>query len=101
MGKDIAVDRESEDIFFISNSNNITYINLASRVSAVVINNPSPGTSYFYGYNYDYINKKHYVCDAKNFTNNGSLYIYNENGTLVENTFPTGIAPRRVVFKID
>ena len=100
MGKDIAVDTESEDIFFISISNNITVINLASRVSVVVINNPNPGTCFFYGYNYDYINKKHYVCDARSFTTNGSLYIYDENGTL-ENTFTTGVSPRRVVFKID
>ena len=99
MGKDIAVDTESDDIFFISNSNNIISINLVSRVSAVVINKPS-GTSFFYGYNYDYINKKHYVCDAKNFTTNGSLYIYNESGAL-ENTYTTGVSPRRVVFKID
>lgn len=99
MGKDIAVDTESDNIFFISNSNNITYINLASRVSAVVITKPS-GASFFYGYNYDYINKKHYVCDAKSFIIKGSLYIYNESGN-PENTFETGICPRRVVFKID
>jgi len=100
MGKDIAVDTESSDIFFISNSNNITYINIASRVSAVVISNSNPGVSFFYGYNYDYMNRKHYVCDAKSFIINGSLNIYNENGIL-ESTFTTGVSPRRVVFKID
>jgi YVTN family beta-propeller protein len=100
MGKDIAVDNGSNEIYFISGSNNITKIDIASRVSVVVIANPNPASTFFYGYNFDLSNKKHYVCDARNFTVSGSLYIYDENGTL-EQTFTTGIAPRRVVFKID
>ncbi len=99
-GKDIAVDSESDDIFFISNSNNITKINLVSRVSSILLANPSPASVLFYGYNYESVNKKHYVCDAKNFAVAGSLNIYNEIGAL-EKIYTTGIAPRRIVFKID
>ena len=98
--KDIAVDSKSDDIFFISNSNNITKINLVSRVSFSIITNPNPSSTLFYGYNYESVNKKHYVCDAKNFTVTGSLNIYNEIGAL-ERIDATGIAPRRIVFKID
>lgn len=99
--KDIGVDSKSDDIFFISNSNNITKINLVSRVSFSIITNPSPSSSLFYGYNYESVNKKHYVCDAKNFTIAGNLNIYNEIGALEKIIYTIGIAPRRIVFKID
>ena len=100
-GKDIAVDSDSDDIFFISISNNISKINLVNKVSSKLISNPSPSSSLFYGYNYESVNKKHYVCDAKNFTVAGSLYIYNEIGAMEKIIYTIGIAPRRIVFKIN
>jgi len=54
--------------------------------------------NYFYGYGFDFINKKHYVLDAKSFIVNGSLSIFSENGSL-ESSYTTGNVPRRVLFK--
>lgn len=85
-------------LYYISGNNNIEMLNTSTRAVTTVITNPAPGTAYFYGYSYDNVDGKHYVLDAKNFTNNGSLYLYNGAGTL-EKTFTTGIGPRRVVFK--
>jgi len=84
-------------IYFISGSNNIDRLDPIDRSVTTIITNPG-GSSYFYGYGYDDINMRHYVLDAKNFTVDGSLYIYLQNGTL-EKTFTTGVGPRRVVFK--
>lgn len=95
--KDIAVDTESDNIYFISYVNNIVRLNLSTRAVDLFIPNSVSG-SFFYGYNYDSKNKRHYIADAKNFTNNGSLYIYDNNGNLLNN-FTTGVAPRRILIK--
>jgi YVTN family beta-propeller protein len=84
-------------IYFISGSNNIDRLDLSDGSVTTVITNPGGG-SYFYGYAYDNVNMRHYVLDAKNFTIDGSLYIYSQSGSL-EKTFTTGVGPRRVVFK--
>ena len=84
-------------IYFISGANNIDRLNLADRTVNTVIFN-SGNQMYIYGYNFDIINQKHYVLDAKNFQVNGSLQIYSQSGAL-EKTFTTGVGPRRVVFK--
>jgi len=96
--KDIAVDKNSNDIYFITNTNDIAKLNLSSRVNSQFIANTNPGPVFFYGYNFDSKNKKHYVADVKDFLTSGSVYIYNENGTIIR-TFSTGIGPRRIVVK--
>ncbi|CAN5609455.1 hypothetical protein BH10BAC5_BH10BAC5_22370 [soil metagenome] len=95
--KDICVDKNSSYIYYINANNNIGRLNLSTRISDEFILNPNPASSFFYGYNFDYTNNKHFILDAKNFTVSGSLYIYSQTGTL-ENTFTTGVAPRRIVF---
>lgn len=85
-------------IYFISGSNNIDKLDLSTRIVSTFITNPGV-PSFFYGYNIDVINGKHYVLDAKNFSVDGNLFIYNTSGS-IEKTFSTGgVAPRRVVFK--
>ncbi|MEO8209024.1 MAG: YncE family protein [bacterium] len=97
--KDIAVDANTDNIYFISAVNNIVRLNLTTRLPEIFIANTS-SSSYFYGYNFDSENQKHYIADAKNFVTNGSFYIYDYNGTLI-NTFETGLAPRRILIKTD
>jgi YVTN family beta-propeller protein len=86
-------------VYYISASNNIDKLDLATRNVSTVVTNPSPGTSYYYGYNLDIINMKHYVLDAANFQVNGQLLIYSSSGTL-EKSFNTGVGPRRIIFKM-
>src|SRR4030095_7673219 len=88
---------EDGAIYFISGSNNIDKLDLTTRTVTTFITNPG-SSAYFYGYNYDNVNKKHYVLDAKTFTVDGSLYIYSQSGIL-EKTFVAGVGPRRVYFK--
>jgi len=95
--RDLSVDKNSNNVYFINYFNDIIKLDLVTRVSSVLIANPNPAASYFYGYNFDYTNNKHFVLDAKNFLVSGSLYIYSLTGTL-EQTFATGVAPRRVIF---
>lgn len=95
--KDIAVDANSNNIYFISAVNNIVKLNLATKTPEIFIANTDP-SSYFYGYNFDSQNQRHYIADAKNFTNNGNLYVYDGNGALL-NTLTTGAAPRRILIK--
>jgi len=97
VSKDISVDFGSNKIYYISYNGNIVETDLVTRQSAVIITG-APGTNYYYGYNYDYHAKKHYVLDAKSFMVNGSLNVHNSFGALI-NTYETGTAPRRVVFK--
>ncbi|MBX7045271.1 MAG: T9SS type A sorting domain-containing protein [Ignavibacteria bacterium] len=95
--KDISVDKNSDNVYYIDYSNNISRLNLSTGSENTFINNPATSFIYFYGYNYDYSNNKHFICDAKNFTVSGSLFIYGGTGNL-EQSFTTGIAPRRVIF---
>jgi len=97
--KDIAVDKNSDNVYFIDYANNISCLNLVTRQVSTFITNPSPASSFFYGYNYDYTNNKHFVLDAKNFIVSGSLYIYGPAGNL-QQTFAAGVAPRRVIFDV-
>ena len=69
---------------------------MSTKTFTTIINANTGST--FYGYGFDSDDKKHYVLDAKNFTVDGSLYIYDINNSL-QRTFATGINPRRVVFK--
>jgi len=95
--KDISVDKNSDNIYYINNQNNIEKLNLTTRQATIFITNSSPLSSFFYGYNFDYTNNKHFVTDAKNFIVSGSLYIYGGTGNL-EQTFTVGTAPRRIIF---
>ncbi|HRE42031.1 MAG TPA: T9SS type A sorting domain-containing protein [Ignavibacteria bacterium] len=96
---DLTADRNSNDVYYINYFNGISKLNLISKQVTDIINNPDPANVYFYGYNYDYSMNKHYVADAKSFVVNGALRIYNSAG-VQENSFATGIAPRRIVFNV-
>lgn len=95
-GKEIAVDKESSNIYFISGNGNIVRLNQQNKFTEIVIQ--APVTSLYYGYNFDWRNRKHYVLDARNFVSPGRMEIFSIGGTL-ERTLTTGISPRRVIFK--
>lgn len=97
-GKDISVDYGSNNIFFISNSNNIRGLNLSTKTISTIVNNPNPSIVSFNGYAFDYKNNIHYVVNAASYTVNGFLYIYNPYGELL-NTYQTGFVPRRILVK--
>ena len=97
VAKDISVDNNSSYVYYLNYNNNVGRLNLATRVSDEFILNPGPSATFFYGYNFDYTHNKHFITDAKNFSVSGSLYIYNQAG-VYEQTFTTGIAPRRIIF---
>lgn len=96
-GKDISVDKNSDNIFFISYLNDVVRYNLTNGNTSVVRSSVYPN-NYYYGYAYDYSTKQHFVLDAKNFSVNGTLSIldsvYNETAT-----YQLSIAPRRILFK--
>lgn len=96
-GKDIAVDKNSNDIYFISYLNDIVKLNLTNRQSQLIFSSVYPN-NFYYGYNFDFISKKHFVLDAKNFVVEGSFYILDSTYSIT-NTFTTGIAPRRILLK--
>ncbi len=95
--RDISVDKYSNNIYYINYNNGISKLDLSSGQVVDVINNSNPAGVYYYGYNYDFISGKHYLLDAKNFTVSGSLNVFSPSGNL-EQSFATGIAPRRIVF---
>lgn len=88
----------SDDVYFISFSNNIMKLNLSNRSVNNVISNPNLSANFFYGYNFDWVNRKHYIANAFTFTTYGKLQRYSYSGN-PETVFDTGIAPRRIVFK--
>jgi len=96
--KDIAVDRNNNTIYFISFFNNIAKYDMVTRAQSVFINNFNTSDNFYYGYNYDSKNRKHYIANAKNFLVNGSIIVYDANGNITR-TYTTGIAPRRIVIK--
>ncbi len=93
--KDFSVDKLSKDVYFIGSSGDIVRLNLETKTFTKFIAAPT-GTSFIYGYTYDYINTVHYVLDAKNFTTSGSFSIYGASGSLIK-SFATGLVPRRLV----
>jgi hypothetical protein len=95
--KDIIPDKVSNNIYFISYDNDIVKYDLVSRDITSIVPSIFPN-NFYYGYNYDYLNKRHYVLDAKDFVVSGELAIYDSTGTFVDN-FITGVAPRRVLLK--
>lgn len=97
-GKDLSVDVQSDNAYFISNANNIVRLNLTDKTNITIIQNQNPAVSFFYGYSFDYKNRKHYICDARNFLTNGYFMVLNFDNYLEKN-FSTGISPRRIVLK--
>lgn len=95
-GKDIFVDKNSSNIYFLGSSGEVVSLNLETKETSLVIG--TDDLVYAYGYGYDYVNNTHYRLDAKDFAANGSLVIYDSEGNVL-NTYETSIAPRRVVFK--
>lgn len=95
---DISADNLNNNIYFISYSNHIVKLDLATKSYVTLIENNNPNSDFFYGYSFDIVRRKHYVSNARNFTNNGSLGIYDYNGNLVR-VHETGIAPRRLIVK--
>jgi len=96
-GKDIVVDKNSSEIFFIANTNDIVKHNLTTGNNSVILASVYPN-NYYYGYNYDYTKKNHYVADAKNFSVAGTLIILDSSGVKISD-YETGIAPRKILFK--
>jgi len=91
--KDFSADRNSNDVYFIGNEGDIIKLNMDTKQFSKIITKPAVN-SFIYGYVFDYINKKHYLADAKDFMSLGSMFVYNENGNLLKQ-FETGISPRR------
>jgi YVTN family beta-propeller protein len=96
-GKDISVDKNSSNLYFIANSNDIVKYNTSDSSAQIIAASVYPA-NYYYGYAFDYVSRKHYILDAKSFTVNGSLVISDTLGNTVQ-TFTTCIGPRRVMFK--
>jgi hypothetical protein len=96
-GKDISVDKNSNNVFFISYLNDIVKYDLTNGNTSVVLSSVYPN-NFYYGYAFDYTSKKHFVLDAKNFTVEGTLSVLDSSYNLLS-THQTGIAPRRILFK--
>jgi len=95
--RDMSVDRFTGNVYYLNYNNGVSKLNLSNGQVDNIINNSNPSGIYYYGYNYDHFANKHYLLDAKNFTVSGSLNIFGSSGSL-EQSFATGIAPRRIVF---
>ncbi len=94
-GKDLSIDKNSNNVYFKGSTNDIIELNMANdEVKSVV---SDAGIALTYGYGFDYLNQNHYILDAKDFASNGSLTVYASDGSL-QNTYETSFAPRRVVF---
>ncbi|AFH50004.1 5'-Nucleotidase domain protein [Ignavibacterium album JCM 16511] len=96
-GKDISLDKNGNDLYFISYLNDIVKYNPNTNTSSLVLSSVYPN-NYYYGYSFEPVSKKHFVLDAKNFTVNGSLSILDSSYNLIS-SYTTSIAPRRIEFK--
>jgi YVTN family beta-propeller protein len=92
--RDISIDKTSNDLYFISYANTICKLNLISRASETIINNPSPANICYYGYVFDSKRRNHYVANARAFTSDGLVHKYDIYGTMLASYY-TGYAPRR------
>jgi YVTN family beta-propeller protein len=92
--RDISVDKISNDIYFITYANTIAKLNLITRASETMINNPSPANICYYGYVFDSKRRNHYVANARAFTSDGLVHKYDIYGTMLASYY-TGYAPRR------
>lgn len=97
--KDINVDYNSDNLYFISDYSVIIQLNLSTKVSTIIIKSTVANPlTYINGYAFDVKNRKHYIADAKDFYNYGYLYKYNTAGQ-IEQGFQTGIAPGRILVR--
>lgn len=93
--KDISIDKNSDDIFFINYLNEVAKLNLVTRNSETVIQNPNPSVNKFYGYIFDSKRRNHFVANALNFAVRGYVQKFDIFGSFPPVSFQTGIAPRR------
>jgi len=96
--RDISVDKNSSDVYFISYNNNIVKLDLINRTNSIFIQNINPSVVYFYGYLFDSRFKRHYVADARNFNSEGYLHIFDRYTGLLK-SHVCGIAPRRIILR--
>ncbi len=96
-GSCINADTDGKKFYFLTYFNNLVEYNLQTSTVTEIVN-PEYGANYFYGYNYDNVNKMHYVLDAKDFASDGAVYVFDASGVL-KNSYTASIAPKRVVFK--
>lgn len=96
-GKDISVDKNSNKIYFIANTNDIVEYDLNTRTANLILASQAQN-NFYYGYGFDFLHRRHYVLDAKNFAVNGTLSVLSSTGSLI-NSYTTRIAPRRVAFE--
>lgn len=97
--KDINVDYNSNNVYFISNNNSIVQLDVSSKAFTTIITSTVANPlSYVNGYAFDVKNRKHYLADAKDFNSNGYLYKYN-SASRIESGYQTGIAPRRILIR--
>jgi len=96
--RDIRVDPNNDNIYFLCYTNNVVKLNLSTKQSELFITNQNAATEIWTGYNFDAVNGKHYVANAKDFVTSGSLIVFDLNGNMT-GTFATGISPRRIVVK--
>ena len=96
--KDLSYDAANGFLYYISKTNDIVRLNLQTGDYYKLIPNQNPGTLYFYGYKYDSANRRHLICDARDFASSGKFFIYNFYGD-AESVYTTGVAPRRIVIK--
>ncbi len=83
-GKDISVDTTKNSIYFKGSFNDIVNIDLLTKNVNRVVN--PVDAAFIYGYGYYPVNQTHYLLDAKDFSSNGALTIFNSEGTLL-NTY--------------
>jgi YVTN family beta-propeller protein len=97
--RDIAVDRDSDDIYFISGTvvgSTPQYRVLKLNLSTRTITEIFPIGPIYYGLAYDSQSDQLFVAITPDFSNNGKLRVLT-GGTTVDYT--TGVAPRRLLIK--
>lgn len=94
--RDISIDKNSDNIYFISFANEICRLNLSTKIAEIVIHNSNPASTYYYGYIFDSKRKKHYIANARTFTSNGWIHIFGFDNSLIA-TYSTGYVPRRLM----
>lgn len=94
--RDISIDKNSDNIYFISYANEICRLNLTTKIAEIVIHNSNPVSNYYYGYIFDSKRKRHYIANARTFTSSGWIHIFGFDNSLIA-TYSTGYAPRRLM----
>ncbi|MDX1699847.1 MAG: T9SS type A sorting domain-containing protein [Melioribacteraceae bacterium] len=98
LDRDICVDKNSNNLFFKSSTNEIVQLDLVTKDVNLVVSDQNLLS--INGYAYEHMSGRHYIADAKDFTSNGSLNIYDNDGNFL-NAYETSISPRRILMKYD